>query len=183
MYKNMLKLIILKEKLLLFVVIFMLASFVFAQEINVFDVARNGTVEDMMSIMEKDKSIIDSVDVNGFTPLILASYRNNEPVVKFLVDKIKKINHLSSSGTALSAASYKGLTPIVKILLEYKANPNIADSTGATPLIYATFSEQIEIINLLLNKGAEKRKKDNKGNSALEYALFSNNNDLINLLK
>ena len=154
-----------------------------AQDKNVFDTARFGTVPEMEKLMKLNSKAIDAIDENGFTPLILAAYRNNESIVKFLAPKVNTIDHNCSAGTALTAASYKGLINIVKILLENNANTNIADKNGTTALIYATLSENIEIIKLLLKYGAKKEHKDNRGNSALQYALISNNEKIINLLK
>jgi len=161
----------------------LISSTLVAQEKNVFDTARFGTVTEMEQLMKADANAINAIDENGFTPLILAAYRNNEAVVSFLAPKVNTIDHNCKSGTALTAASYKGLVSIVKVLLENKANPNIADGNGTTPLIYATMAKNVEIINLLLKHGAKKEHKDNRGNSALEYALISNDNKLINLLK
>jgi len=161
----------------------LISSTLIAQEKNVFDTARFGTVTEMEQLMKTDANTINAIDENGFTPLILAAYRNNEAVVRFLAPKVTTIDHNCKSGTALTASSYKGLTSVVKVLLENKANPNIADTNGTTALIYATLAKNVEIINLLLKHGANKAHKDNRGNSALEYALISNNEKLINLLK
>lgn len=161
----------------------LISSTLVAQEKNVFDTARFGTVPEMEQLMKADANSINSVDENGFTPLILAAYRNNESIVSFLAPKVNTIDHNCKSGTALTAASYKGLTSVVNILLENKANPNVADANGTTALIYATLSKNVEIISLLLKHGANKEHKDSRGNSALEYALISNNEKLINLLK
>ena len=154
-----------------------------AQVKNVFDTARFGTVTEMETLMKLDASSIDAKDENGFTPLILAAYRNNEAMVDFLAPKSSTINYSCMSGTALTAASYKGLTKVVEILLKNKANPNIADKQGSTPLIYATLAKNEKIIKLLLSKGADKSHKDNRGNSAIQYALISNDITTINLLK
>ncbi len=167
----------------IYIFFLLITSLLFSQEKNVFDIARFGTVMEMESIIKSNKNVINTVDENGFSPLILATYINNEAIVVFLVKKIKDINYNTISGTALTAASYKGFTKIVEILLKNNANPNIADAKGTTPLIYATISENIDIIKLLIAYKVNKTHKDQKGNSALEYALFGNNEKLINLLK
>lgn len=154
-----------------------------AQEKNVFDVARSGTVAEMTELIKADKGIVDAKDDRGFTPLILAVYRNNEEVVNLLVSKTSTINYNSSSGTALVAASYKGLPTIVEALLKNNADSNIADSNGTTALIYATLANNIEIVQLLLKNGADRNAQDNRGNSAMDYASISKNEKLIDILK
>jgi hypothetical protein len=167
-------------KIALLLVVFSISN---AQEKNIFDTARFGSVAEMEKLMMADVNIINAKDENGFTPLILAAYRNNEKVVNFLAPKVSTIDHSCMSGTALTAASYKGLTSVVAVLLQNNANPNIADNQGSTPLIYATLSKNEAIINLLLKHGASKSHKDDRGNSALQYALISNDTTIINLLK
>jgi uncharacterized protein len=104
---------------------------------DVFNVARSGTVAEMQALMAMNKDTINAVNPMGFTPLILACYRGNAPVAEFLAGKVKNIDYSSSSGTALAASAVKGNLALVKVLLENKANPNIADGQGMTPLLYA----------------------------------------------
>ncbi|MDG7057512.1 MAG: ankyrin repeat domain-containing protein [Wolbachia endosymbiont of Penenirmus auritus] len=65
---------------------------------------------------------------------------------------------------------------IVKLLLERKADPNIADSCGRTPLYVAcTFCGDVGfnvgIIKLLLKSGGNINKKDNEGNTPLHQLV------------
>src|SRR5688572_7845400 len=105
---------------------------------DVFDVARSGTVEEMKALMQLKKDTINAVNPSQFSPLILACYRGNAPVAEYLAKNVKDINYNSPSGTALAAAAVKGNTAMVKVLLENKANPDIADGMGMTPLLYAS---------------------------------------------
>jgi hypothetical protein len=154
-----------------------------AQDKSVFDVARKGTVTEMLAIYKQNPKLINSVDENKSTPLILACYRVNLEVAKFLIKNVKDINYGSDMGTALMASTYKNQTELVKLLLESKASPNIADANGTTALLLAVQFKNIELVKLLLKFNADKTIKDNKGKTAFEYAVFSENEQLINLLK
>jgi len=154
----------------------------FAQQ-NIFDVARKGTVEEVKSIIKQNPDAINSVNEEGYSPLILACYRGNIEVVKFLIKEVKDINGNSSMGTPLMAAVVKGNKEIVQVLLENKAGPNFTDANGTTALIYAVQFNNSSIVKLLLDYKADRSKIDDKGKTAFEYAAFSNNEEIINLLK
>jgi len=77
----------------------------------------------------------------------------------------------------------KGSLSLTKLLLENKANPNIADAAGVTPLVYAVQFENKELIKLLLQHKADPKIKDNEGHSPYDHALFTKNTEIINLFK
>lgn len=167
---------------LLSIVFVAFSTSAFSQK-NVFDTARSGTVEDLKIVMDKNPEVINTKNENGFTPLILACYKGNIAVAKFLIENSKTINTSSDMGTALMAATYKGQVELVQLLLEKNANPNIADSNGTTPLIYAVMSRNTNIISLLLKYKADKAHRDKDGKTAFEFAVFSENQEIINQLK
>lgn len=167
----------------LFLLIILIGGLCNAQTKDVFDTARSGTVEEMKLLVKKNKDTINTLNPAGFTPLILACYRGNTPVAEYLIKNVKDVNFNSSNGTALASVAVKGDVNLAKLLLENKANPNIADDAGVTPLVYAVQFRNKELIQLLLKYKADKNKKDNEGKSPYDYALFSNNQDIINLLK
>ncbi|SHG72408.1 hypothetical protein SAMN05443549_10643 [Flavobacterium fluvii] len=150
---------------------------------DIFDIARKGTVEEVKIAMEQNSEIINSCNEQGYSPLVLASYRGNLAVALFLIKNVKDINGNSPMGTPLMAAVVKGNKEIVLALLEKNANPNLTDANGTTALIYAVQFKNADVIKLLLSHKADKSKIDNKGKTAFEYAVFSNDDEIINLLK
>lgn len=167
-----------------FVLSFLLSFSVLAQDNNsVFDVARKGSLKQIKKIYKKNPKAILSLNENGFSPLILATYKNNNEVAKFIIEKGAKIDEISEMGTPLMAAVVKGNLEIVKILINKKANLNLSDSKGNTALIYAVKFQNLEIVKLLLDTNVDKTKIDSQGKTAFEYAVFSKNEQIINLLK
>jgi ankyrin repeat protein len=154
-----------------------------AQNKTVFDIARDGTLIEMQILNKSNPDLINSVNENKTSPLILACYRGNIEVAKFLIKNVKDVNYSSDMGTALMAATYKNQTELVKLLLENKANPNANDANGTTALLLAVQFKNTPLIKLLLEYNADKTIKDNKGKTAFEYAVFSENEQIINLLK
>lgn len=153
------------------------------QTLNVFDIARKGTLNEIETIYKKDPTLINSIDQNKFSPLILACYRENIEVAKFLITHVANINYSSDMGTALMAATYKNQVALVQLLLENKADVNATDAEGTTPLMLAVQFKNIELTKLLLKYKADKSIKDKKGKTAFEYAVFANDDQIINLLK
>lgn len=162
-----------------------LSSLLSAQEKvkSIFDIARNGTVAEVQRLMKQNPDIINQTNENGFSPLILACYRGNKDVADFLIDNVKDINYKSREGTALAGLSIKYNKELVEHLLKKKADPNIADETGYTPLFWAVKSGNKELVEQLLQYKADKTKKDAMGMTPFEYALQTNNKEIINLLK
>ena len=173
------------RKVILIISIFLGFLSVSAQEKtkSVFDIARNGTIAELKDLMKKNPDIINQTNERGFSALILACYRGNTEVADFLIDNVKDLNYKSQEGTALAGLSIRYNKDLVEHLLKKNADPNIADSTGTTPLFWAVKSGNKELVEILLSYKADKTKKDSMGMTPFEYALQTNNTEIINLLK
>lgn len=173
------------KNLILMISFFLGFTLISAQEKgkSIFDIARNGSVAEVQELMKKDPNSINQTNEGGFSPLILACYRGNTEVAKFLMDHVKDLNYKSQEGTALAGLSVKYNKDLVTYLLSKNADPNIADATGVTPLFWAVKFGNKELVELLVKYKADKSKKDAMGMTPFEYALQTNNKEIINLLK
>ncbi|CAN1486247.1 Arp FOG, Ankyrin repeat [Flavobacteriaceae bacterium] len=153
-----------------------------SQEKTVFDVARKGTLSEIQAIYSRNPELVNTVNDNKSTPLILACYRNNEAVALYLLDTVSNINYNSGMGTALMAAIMSGNKVIIEKLIAKKADLDQTDTQGKTALIYAAFNNNTEIVQMLLKAGANKKLADNENRTALEYAKLNKNTQLIILL-
>lgn len=161
---------------------FFIVNLTFSQK-DVFTIARKGSVEEMKSLFEINPNSVNEVDTYGFSPLILASYRGNFEVAKYLITIVKDVNYQSPEGTALMAAVMRNNSELIQILIDKKANLDLTSKTGVTALMLATQFKNIEIIKILLQHKANKLVKDNEGKTAFEYAVNTNNEIIIQLLK
>ena len=159
-----------------------LFSYSVAQK-NVFSVARNGSIEEMEALFKSNPNCVNEVDANGFSPLILASYRGNFEVAKYLITIVEDINYESPEGTVLMAAVMRNNIEFIHLLLEKNANLNATNKTGVTALMLAVQFKNIEIIKILLKNKANELLKDNDGKTAFEYAVLTNDDIIIQLLK
>jgi ankyrin repeat protein len=147
-----------------------------------FDIARKGSVSDMEKLYLQNNAVANAVDSSGNSVLILACYRGNTPVAKYLAEKTTDINYKSKQGTALMAAVMNGDASLVDFLLQKGAKPDSTEESGKTALIYAVFFGKTSCAKALLAAGAAKNIKDNDGKTALDYARNSQNTELIILL-
>lgn len=85
--------------------------------------------------------------------------------------------------TTLHIASDRGDLDAVKYLVENKANINIQDATGRTPLVYAVeIYRNDEVIKYLIEQGADKNIKMMSGRTALFSAVEYRSIEIVKLL-
>tara|TARA_R110001632_G_scaffold169803_4_gene288857 strand:- start:928 stop:1443 length:516 start_codon:yes stop_codon:yes gene_type:complete len=149
---------------------------------DIFEVARSGSVAEMSLIIDSSPQLLLSKNSDGYSPIILASYHSNFPIVKFLVAQGVPLNDDSKYGSPVMAATVKGSIDIVRFLLTQGADPNVVDVNGTSALLYASLFQLNDIAKILLEHDANIALMDNRGNTALDYATMTNNKTLINLL-
>ena len=154
-----------------------------AQDKTVFDVARKGTMSEIKAVYDKDKSVVNAIDEKGSSMLILACYRGNHDVAKFLIENGADLNYVSVNGTALMACVFKSEFELVDELISKKTNVDLTDGNGMTALMLAVQFTNVEMVQKLVSAGANKALKCKQDKTAFEYAVFSNNEEIINVLK
>jgi ankyrin repeat protein len=165
---------------LLFFFIF-ISSISWSQDI--FDVCRSGNLEKLKALHEINPDTVNSVNENGFSPLIIATYRNQLKVVDFLLKNNADVNFDSPEGTALLGACYKGNFDIVELLIANKANVNVLGGNNISPLIFAVQSKNKKLVKILVQNGADQTIKDSAGRTAKDYAMLLELKDIAELLK
>jgi len=111
--------------------------------------------------------------------LIGATLANDVERVESLLQNGINPNVIYNTNTALTYAARDGFTEIAKLLVANGADINWIDGEGVTPLILASFKNNLEITVLLLHHGADKKVKDQWNRSALDYALRRGETDPI----
>ena len=154
-----------------------------AQDKTVFDVARKGTMSEIKAVYDKDKSVVNAIDEKGSSMLILACYRGNHDVAKFLIENGADLNYVSVNGTALMACVFKSEFELVDELISKKTNVDLTDGNGMTALMLAVQFTNVEMVKKLVSAGANKALKCKQDKTAFEYAAFSGNEQIIHILK
>lgn len=154
---------------------------VFGQD--VFDAARTGNVKRMEELVKLKPDTIHSKNSAGFTPLIIAGYRNQLVVVKFLLEHKVNVNADSPEGPAILGACYKGNLELTQLLITSKADVNAINVHGTSALMYAALSKNMDLVKLLLQNGAKKDLVEKSGKNALDYARMGDSKEIIALLR
>jgi ankyrin repeat protein len=171
------------SKIKCLLILLLAVNVVFSQNNSCFDVARKGSLSEIKLLFDKDKSIVNAIDANGSSMLILACYRGNQEVAKFLINNQADVDYISKNGTALMACVMKNEFHLVDELFLKKVNLDLTDANGITALMLAVQFKNVEMVKKLVNAGANKGLKCNQNKTAFEYAVFSNSEEIINLLK
>lgn len=172
------------KKLLLSFISILAFNFCYSQTTNdVFEIGRRGTVDQAKEKLKENPNSFNVVNDEGYSPLLLACYRGNNAVAKFLIMSGSDINGKSKFGTPLMACIVKTNNEIAKLLIEKKADLDFADGNGTTALIYATNFKNYELVSALVKAKANVAFKDRKNSSALDYAILANDDTLIQILK
>ena len=172
------------KKYILIIACFFNLMICFSQEKKTwFDVARTGTLAEIQALYKNNTKLINSVNTEGFSALILSTYKKNNSVAKFLIENGAAINENTKMGSPLMAAVVKGNNEIALMLIKNKADVNSIDANGTNAVIYATMFKNYELVSELVKNGADVDAKDNRKNSAIDYALLANDDKLMELLK
>lgn len=141
--------------------------------------------------LELIKFLIDSganvnlADYNGNTPLITAICQNSLNFAAILIKSGADLNIQNNiyKYTALHFAIEKRYLIATELLISNKADINLLDYNGNTPLIIAVLVNQESIIKLLLNLKADLSIKNKNNKTALDIAKENYFFDIANLLK
>ncbi|MFZ3484345.1 ankyrin repeat domain-containing protein [Sphingomonas sp. 3-13AW] len=117
--------------------------------------------------------LINSKDrTTGDGALHIVAGRNDGVYLRFLLSKGADPNIQDASGnTPAMLAVEKGFTEGLDSLIRYKANLNLANSRGETPLIRAVQLRRVDLVRTLLEGGANPDQTDViAGMSARDYA-------------
>ena len=108
------------------------------------------------------KSNINLLNNEGWSPLLLAVYKQQVKCVEILINsEIIEVNYNGPIGTALHIACKKNNRHIVSKLL-YKADPTIKDKNNKIALEYTRDKNIIKLISKVIVKKFESAEKDTK---------------------
>ncbi|MFT5859915.1 MAG: ankyrin repeat protein [Flavobacteriaceae bacterium] len=149
---------------------------------DVFEASRSGNLSLLKELYQKDADVLNSLNENGFSPLILATYKHKVECVEFILSTTVDVNYQSQEGTALHAACYTGNLKIAQLLIDNGAEVNIPGGRQTSALIYAVQSKKEALVKLLVQNGADLTPKDQAGRTAWDYAVALELDPLLELL-
>ncbi|EOA03128.1 ankyrin repeat domain-containing protein [Herbaspirillum sp. BH-1] len=112
---------------------------------------------------------LEAQATNGDTPLMLASFYGNIPVVKLLLSREVEVNR--PGWTALHYAAINGSSEIVKLLLDASAYVDAeSPDDKMTPVMLAAMRGRVAAVEVLRDNGADLTLKNKDGLTAMDLA-------------
>ncbi|KAJ8387759.1 hypothetical protein AAFF_G00150600 [Aldrovandia affinis] len=140
--------------------------------LSVHQLAAQGEVTQLAAHLSKDRSLANSRDNRGFTPLMWAAAFGEIATVEFLQEKGADPKALAREReSALSLASSGGYADIIGILLKHGVDVNTYDWNGGTPLLYAVRGNHVKCVDTLLRGGADLTVEADSGYSPMDLAV------------
>ena len=84
--------------------------------------------------------------------------------------------------TAMNQAAYFGNASCINYLLQFRADVNVTDGHGGTPLVAASLNGAVECVRLLLSNKADVNKPTKNGTTPLHKAAQRGHNKIIRML-
>ncbi|WP_343653696.1 ankyrin repeat domain-containing protein [Herbaspirillum sp.] len=124
---------------------------------------------------------LEAQATNGDTPLMLASFYGNIPVVKLLLSREVEVNR--PGWTALHYAAINGSSEIVKLLLDASAYVDAeSPDDKMTPVMLAAMRGRVAAVEVLRDNGADLTLKNKDGLTAMDLARRYGQEGVIDVL-
>ena len=159
-------------------------------KLNVYTALYFATVENYHEVVElllrfnADPNI--PADIDGTTPLMIACSHRQKKIVKLLLQAGAYVDLQGKDSygrqTALHTPAYDNATEILSLLLDAKANVNIQNIDGYTPMHYICVNGNEEMVQRFLSAGADVNLCSHKGDSPLHAAVISNHTKIVETL-
>jgi uncharacterized protein len=128
---------------------------------------------DTIKMLHQHGADINTTDVQGATPLMLASAHKQVDMAGYLLKAGANVNAVDDNCiTALATAVVANSVPIVQLLLN-GADISITDSSGQNALFKAVAEGHIFMMDMLVKRGLSITAVDNKRNTLLVIAAYS----------
>lgn len=157
------------------------------------------------NLLDQDVEQVNIKNLSGFTPLHLATMKNDEISAAILIEYEADVNNRAVNNDIYNDISeevadlveeldYIGKTPLhiameqdslelVELLLENGASPEIPTTDGEYPIHLASQQYDSEdFILTLIEHGVNINRIDEHGNTALHYAVLNGNDVMIEVL-
>lgn len=131
-------------------------------------------------LLASKKTDVDARNANDESPLMLASLRGQEDLVRKLIARDAAVN--KPGWTPLHYAATNGHVAIMKLLLDNYAFIDAPSPNETTPLMMAAMYGSTQGVELLLAEGADPLQKNQQGMTAVDFAKRGQRPDAVELL-
>lgn len=154
--------------------------------LSLYEAAAIGEFTTVRQIVSENPTVISSYSPDGFTALHLASFFGQETIAEYLIDQHADVNILAANGSKLrplhSSVAGKHYE-IALALLNAKAEVNVQQQGGFTPLHAAAQNGDIDMVKLLLDHGADRTIAADDKRLAVDFAMGESKSAIVELLR
>jgi len=124
-------------------------------------------------------------DIDGSTPLHIATNSSNIDIVKYLILSGADINQVDNYGrTPLYNATIQSNIDMIKYLVESGANIDACNANGFTSLhLAAIVTQNLDIVEYLLDSGIDKEYRNIYADTAADTATEFDHGDIAEFIK
>jgi ankyrin repeat protein len=120
---------------------------------------------------------INNVNNSGENPLMMAAFKGNAKLVKFLLEN-RKAEVNKDGWSPIHYAVIRGDLEVVNSLINAGAEVDALSPNESTPLMYACRYGHIRVVKLLLDKGADLSAVNNQDLTPIDFARMYNQNEI-----
>jgi ankyrin repeat protein len=155
----------------------------FGQDVH--ELARTGTLEQMKACLDKDSTAINRLSDRGITPFILACYRGNNEVAKYLITRGADVTYCAAEGSAIYGMIFKDNLEMLDytLALGYSPNDTCQFAQFGTPLHMAMSLKRYAMVERLLHYKADTSIPDPKGRTLRDLLKFYKDEQLSQQFK
>lgn len=158
--------------------------------LDLFEAAAVGRRDILEGILEKEPELVSAYSPDGFTALGLACFFGSQEAVEVLLEKGADPNAVSKNQMRVtplhSAVAHRDgprALEMTRALVAHRAEVNVAQEGGWTPLHQAAAHGQTEIVRLLLEQGADTQALSADGRTPLQMAQEGGHEPAAELLR
>lgn len=158
----------------------------FVPSLTLHEAAASGQIDQVMHLVFTHPDKTDSFSEDGFTPLGLACYFGHEKIVRYLLQKGANPNLPSDNGFRvfpIHSAVSGNYFEITLLLIDNKAEVNVAQQSGVMPLHSAAQNGNVDILILLLEHGAQTNIRMEGGKLPADLAREKGYLDIASILE
>jgi quinoprotein dehydrogenase-associated probable ABC transporter substrate-binding protein len=139
----------------------------------------------MLNLLLKHGAKLDATDVDGLTPMAIASQNGKIKSAMALLAAGADVNAPVAKGayTPLMLAAIAGSSDLADSLIQHGAKVNATNSGGLTALMIAAAGNRSAVVTVLLKSGADVNARAEDGRTALAIAQANDSQAAVKLLQ
>ena len=136
--------------------------------------------EEAIKLLLSKNADINIKDHLNRTPFFYACMKCSEEIVKLLLPLVNNLNEMTLDkknnyiSSPLHVVCERGNVDLIDLLIKNGANPNLTNSKGEIPFLFACKSYNFEAISYFIKNGADINESDYNGNTPLSIVLSNN---------